>query len=47
MTLRHWKPGELLELSGAFWQPFVLHTAVKLGVFTTIGDQCLYSRFRT
>jgi hypothetical protein len=38
---RHWKPGELLELSGAFWQSCVLHTAVKLDVFTAIGDQRL------
>jgi len=28
----------LLELSGAFWQPCVLHAAVKLDVFTAIGD---------
>ena len=28
----------MLELSGAFWQPCVLHAAVKLDVFTAIGD---------
>ena len=38
MTLRQWRPGELLELSGAFWKTCVLHTAVKLDVFTAIGD---------
>ena len=38
MASRQWNPGELLELSGAFWQTCVLHTAVKLDVFTAIGD---------
>lgn len=38
MESRQWNPGELLELSGAFWQPCVLHAAVKLDVFTAIGD---------
>ena len=38
MTSRQWNPGELLELSGAFWQTCVLHAAVKLDVFTAIGD---------
>jgi hypothetical protein len=38
MTPRQWHPGELLELSGAFWKTCVLHTAVKLDVFTAIGD---------
>jgi SAM-dependent methyltransferase len=31
-------PGELLEISGYFWKTCVLHTAVKLDVFTLIGD---------
>jgi hypothetical protein len=30
-------PGELLEISGCFWKTCVLHTAVKLDVFTLIG----------
>ena len=32
-------PGELLETSGYFWKTCVLHTAVKLDVFTLIGDK--------
>lgn len=31
-------PGELLEISGYFWKTCVLHTAVKLEVFSVIGD---------
>ena len=38
MTAREWNPGELFEISGFFWKTCVLHTAVKLDVFTVIGD---------
>ncbi|UCD79144.1 MAG: methyltransferase [Desulfobacterales bacterium] len=38
MATREWKPGEILEISGYFWKTAVLHTAVKLEVFTIIGD---------
>jgi hypothetical protein len=38
MTTREWNPGELLEISGFFWKTCVLHTAVKMDVFTVIGD---------
>ena len=38
MPARQWTPGELLEVSGFFWKTAVLHTAVKLDVFTGIGD---------
>ena len=38
MAARQWTPGELLEVSGFFWKTAVLHTAVKLDVFTVIGD---------
>ena len=31
-------PGELLEISGYFWKTCALHAAVKLDVFTVIGD---------
>jgi len=41
MTARDWNPGELLEISGFFWKTCVLHTAVKLDVFTVIGDRHL------
>ena len=38
MTARNWNPGELLEVSGFFWKTGTLHAAVKIGVFTVIGD---------
>ena len=31
-------PGELLEISGCYWKTCALHAAVKLDVFTVIGD---------
>jgi hypothetical protein len=41
MTTQPWNPGELLELSGAFWKTCTLHAAVKLDVFSAIGDDRL------
>jgi hypothetical protein len=41
MTTQPWNPGELLELSGAFWKTCTLHAAVKLDVFSAIGDDQL------
>ena len=38
MAARHWNPGQLLEISGYFWKTAVLHAAVKLEVFSVIGD---------
>jgi hypothetical protein len=38
MHMKEWHPGELLELSGYFWQTCTLHAAVKLDLFTTIGQ---------
>ncbi len=38
MTARNWNPGELLEVSGFFWKTCVLHAAVKIDLFTVIGD---------
>jgi SAM-dependent methyltransferase len=38
MAKKEWNPGELLEISGFFWKTCVLQTAVKLDVFTVIGD---------
>jgi len=38
MATREWNPGELLETSGFFWKTCVLHTAVKMDLFTVIGD---------
>ena len=39
MATREWNPGELLEISGFFWKTCVLHTAVKMDLFTVIGDK--------
>ena len=36
-------PGELLEISGFYWKTCTLHAAVKLDVFTVIGDSHLTS----
>jgi SAM-dependent methyltransferase len=41
MATREWNPGELLEISGFFWNTCALHTGVKLDVFTAIGDGSL------
>ena len=38
MATRQWNPGDLLEISGFFWKTAALHAAVKLDVFTVIGD---------
>jgi SAM-dependent methyltransferase len=34
-------PGKLLEISGYYWKTCALHAAVKLDVFTVIGDALL------
>ena len=31
-------PGNLMEISGGYWKTCALHAAVKLDVFTIIGD---------
>ena len=41
MMTQRWYPGELLEVSGAFWKTCALHAAVKLDVFSVIGDDQL------
>ena len=38
MATLQMNPGELLEISGYFWKTCALHAAVKLDVFTVIGD---------
>lgn len=43
MANRKWNPGELLELSGDFWETCTLHATVKLEVFTCLGDGQLAS----
>ena len=39
--LTDWNPGTLLELSGQHWKTGTLHAAVRLDVFTAIGDKRL------
>jgi hypothetical protein len=41
MTQQPWHPGTLLETSGYFWKTCTLHAAVKLDVFTVIGEKRL------
>ncbi len=41
MANREWHPGELLELSGYYWRSCSLHVAVKLDVFTCLGEERL------
>jgi hypothetical protein len=41
MMTQRWNPGELLEVSGAFWKTCALHAAVKLDVFSVIADDQL------
>jgi hypothetical protein len=36
MTKRQWNPGELLKLSGGYWNACVLHAGVKLDLFSAI-----------
>ena len=38
MTKELWNPGTLLKTSGYFWKTFALHTAVKLDIFTALGE---------
>ena len=44
MATQELNPGQLLEISGYFWKTCVLHTAVKLDVFTLIGDKQLTAK---
>ena len=44
METPQWDPGSLLRLAGGYWQIFTLHTAVKLDVFTVMGDQSMTAR---
>ena len=41
MTDHTWNPGQLLELSGYYWKTCTLHAAVKLDVFTCLGEEPL------
>ena len=41
MNTEEWNPGKILGLSGGYWMGCTLQAAVKLGVFTLIGEQKL------
>ena len=38
MTTAEWTPSSIVETAGNFWTACVIHAAVKLGVFTALGD---------
>lgn len=44
MAEKQWHPGELLEISGNYWKTGTLHAAVKLDVFTAIGEDRVSAR---
>ncbi|HYA15125.1 MAG TPA: methyltransferase dimerization domain-containing protein, partial [Syntrophales bacterium] len=41
MEKKEWNPDKLLALSGYYWKSFTLHAAIKLGIFTVIGNEQL------
>ena len=43
MNREEWNPGQLLQLSGQYWPTCTLHAAVKLGVFSAIGNEQITS----
>ena len=43
MTAQQWNPGKLLEVSGSYRKACVLHAAVKVDLFTALGDEKLSS----
>ena len=43
MHKQEMNPGNLLKMSGSYWQTCTLHAAVKLDIFTIIGNRRLKS----
>lgn len=41
MGKKEWNVDQLLQISGIYWQTCTLHSAVKLDLFTILGDQNL------
>ncbi len=39
MAAREWTPGEILELTGAYWRTCALHASVRLDIFSVIDTQ--------
>lgn len=44
MDQPNWNPGTLLGLSGHYWKTCTLHAAVKLDIFTAIGDDAISAK---
>ena len=40
-TPQEWNIGQLLSTSSSYWRSSTLHAAVKLGIFTALGDEQL------
>jgi hypothetical protein len=38
MNVQEWTPGQILDISSSYWQTCTIHAAVKLDIFTLIGD---------
>lgn len=41
MSTRNWDVGQILEMSGGYWETCALHAGVELDLFTIIGDKRL------
>lgn len=41
MGPEEWNPGRLLKVSGSYWETCTLHAAVKVDLFTLLGDDSL------
>lgn len=41
LKVKEWTAGELLAVSGGYWQGFALHAAVKMDVFSQVGDEAI------
>jgi hypothetical protein len=41
MGPEEWNPGRLLKVSGSYWETCTLHAAVKIDLFTLLGDDSL------
>lgn len=39
MDVKEWNPGTLMQVSGGFWRTAAIHTGVKLGLFTALGEK--------
>jgi len=44
MEKQEWNPGQLMKVSGSYWQTCALHTGVKLDLFTMMDEQTLTAK---